>query len=378
MTPAGAEVLREGRYRRAVMRTGRQTRVRTGALVAVVTVASMLAACSGDGATRREGASRRPGEPSTAAPPTTTVPSATTLPTTTTLPLVDKKYALGVRTETFVDPTRPTSAAGAFPGTPDRAFPVTIWYPTAGLPDAPTAGEAPPNRSGGPYPLVLFAHGWAVPPEFFAELLVRWAAAGYVVAAPAYPLLSGIPAGPSHADYGMSFADTTFVLTQLLRMFGGPAGSHPLAGLIDPERIAAAGHSDGQAIAYGIGFLVCCRDPRFKAVVAMAGDLGNINNPVQRDNGVPVLHVVSERDEYNGYTSSLRWDREVLTAPKWSVTLVAAPHTAPFVDPRSPYFEGVEAMTVDFLDATLKGRPERADRIAALAAARPDLYRMND
>jgi dienelactone hydrolase len=225
---------------------------------------------------------------------------------------------------------------------------------------------------------VVFAHGWAVPPEFFAELLVRWAAAGYVVAAPAYPLLSGIPAGPSHADYVMSFADTTFVLTQLLQTFGAPAGSHPLAGLIDPERIAAAGHSDGQAIAYGVGFLVCCRDPRVKAVVAMAGDLGNINNPVQRDNGVPILHVVSERDEFNGYTSTLRWDREVLTAPKWSVTLVGAPHTPPFVDPASRYFEGVVAMTVDFLDAMLKGRPERVDRIVALAGAQPDLYRMNE
>lgn len=353
--------------------------MQTGALVAVVTVTSMLVACGGDGATRREGASRRAGDaPSTAAPPTTTVPPATTLPAAATPLRVDRTYALGVREETYVDPTRPTSAAGAFPGAPDRTFPVTIWYPAVGLPDAPAVADAPPDRSGGPYPLVLFAHGWAVPPEFFAELLVRWAAAGYVVAAPAYPLLSGIPAGPSHADYGMSFADTTFVLTQLLRTFGGPAGSHPLAGLIDPERIAAAGHSDGQAIAYGIGFLACCRDPRFKAVVAMAGDLGNINNPVQRDNGVPILHVVSERDEYNGYASTLRWDREVLTAPKWSVTLVAAPHTPPFVDPGSPYFDGVRAMTVDFLDAILKGRPERTDRIGALAAARPDLYRMND
>jgi hypothetical protein len=56
------------------------------------------------------------------------------------------------------------------------------------------------------------------------------------------------------------------------------------------ERSAAAayvvaGHSDGDVIAFGVGFLECCRDPRVRAVVAMAGNLANANNPHVRDTG---------------------------------------------------------------------------------------------
>ena len=292
------------------------------------------------------------------------------------IPVVDRVHAIGIRRDTYLDPTRPTSAAGSYPGAPSRTFPVTYWYPADGDANAAPAEDAPMDRRGGPYPLIVFAHGWAVPPEFFETILLRWAAAGYVVAAPAYPLLSGIPAGPSHADYTLSFADTTFVLTQVLKDLGSGPGAHPLAGMVDAARVAAAGHSDGQAIAYGVGFLECCRDPRIKAVVAMAGDLGNINNPVQRGNDVPILHLISERDEFNGYGSTVRWDREVLTAPKWSVTLVNAPHTPPYVDTGSPYFDGVVTLTIDFLDATLKSRPERLERIARFVETHSGFFRL--
>lgn len=290
--------------------------------------------------------------------------------------MVDRRFALGVRTETYVDASRATSPDGRFPGAPDRTLPVVIWYPAVGAPGSAPVPEAEPDRRSGPYPLVVFAHGYAVTPEFFAEILLRWAAAGYVVAAPVYPFISGIPSGPSHTDYEQTFADTTFVITQLLRQLAGGPGPHPLAGTVDPQRIAAAGHSDGEAIAFGVGFLQCCRDPRVKAVIPMAGNLGNINNPVQRGNGVPILHFISQYDEFNPYGPSVEYDRTVLSAPKWSVTLLGASHTGPYVDPSSPYFDGVMTMTIDFLDGTLKDRPERLARIDAYVADHPDLFRL--
>src|SRR3954469_9347624 len=74
---------------------------------------------------------------------------------------------------TFVDTTRGTPALGAFPGSSTRVLPTTVWYPV--------------DTQNGPYPLVMFAHGYGVTPATYAALLSRIAEAGYVVAAPTYP-----------------------------------------------------------------------------------------------------------------------------------------------------------------------------------------------
>jgi dienelactone hydrolase len=297
-----------------------------------------------------------------------TVPPTTVGTTTTTVapavPLaVDRRTGVGVRQETFVDPTRPTST-----GESTRTFPVTIWYPTPGDPDAPSVPDAPPDRSVGAYPLVVFVHGYAVTPAFYEELLRRWAAAGYVVAAAAYP--------GGDDDYELAFADTTFLITQLLQLSGDAPGSNPLVGTVDPQRVAVAGHSNGEAIAYGMGFLQCCRDKRVKAVIALAGNLGNINNPVQRDNGVPILHVMGEADELQPYGGAIQWDRDNLTPPRWSVTLVGGTHAPPYRSPASSHFDGVVTITTDFLDGTLKAHPELLAAIDAYVAAHPNLFRV--
>jgi hypothetical protein len=45
------------------------------------------------------------------------------------------------------------------------------------------------------------------------------------------------------------------------------------------------------------------------------------------------------------------------------LTLVDASHVPPYTRPGNPYFELVTATTIDFLDGTLKGHPERLDRL---------------
>src|SRR5207253_3439798 len=76
-------------------------------------------------------------------------------------------HSVAVRQTTFVDTTRATSPFGLYPGSSSRTLPTTIWYPSDG---------------GGPFPLVVFAHGFGVTPTYYASLLPRIAAAGYVVA----------------------------------------------------------------------------------------------------------------------------------------------------------------------------------------------------
>ena len=318
--------------------------------------ALLLTACGGGGEKSAGPVATSTTVPVTAPAPSTTVPATTT----TTAPLVvDRRTGVGVRQETFVDPTRSTST-----GESTRTFPVTIWYPAAGDPDGPALPDAPPDRSVGAYPLVVFVHGYAVTPAFYEELLRRWAAAGYVVAAAAYP--------GGDDDYAMQFTDTTFLITELLQL----SSSNPLAGTVDPQRIAVTGHSNGEAIAYGLGFLQCCRDQRVKSVIALAGNLGNINNPVQRDNGVPVLHIMGEADELQPYGASIQWDRDNLTPPRWSVTLVGGSHAPPYRSPSSAHFDGVVDVTTAFLDGSLKGHPEKLAAIDDIVAANSNLFRV--
>jgi hypothetical protein len=314
---------------------------------------------------------------STTTPSTTTAATTTTAaapaPTTTGPPALSaidagRQYAVGTRSLTFVDPSRTTSPNGSFGGAPNRTLPTEFWYPAQGASGGDPTADAAPDQQHGPYPLVLFAHGYNVTPDFYAPLLARWAAAGYVVAAPVFPILSGSDGGASHVDYEKTFGDASFVITQVLGLDAGD----PLAGLVDPNRIAAAGHSDGEVVSFGVGFLQCCRDTRVRSVISMAGDLSNANNPSVRETGTPILHIMETGDEYDPYPHSIQWDRDNLTAPRWMVSLNSS-HVPPYTEPGDPAFELVSSITTAFLDGTLKGHPERLDDVTSDVNAQPSV-----
>ena len=347
--------------------------VAVGALAVGVVVAVGVAAVAvlgNDRADPRADPPRVTSAPTITTAPSTTTAAAPTAPPATTTPglsplAVDRRYAVGVHEATYVDTSRSTSANGSFPGAASRTLPTTFFYPAVGDPGGDARDDATPDRTHGKFPLILFAHGYEVTPTFYEPMLEAWAAAGYVVAAPTFPILSGSPGGASHVDYEKTFDDASFVITSVLQA----ASSDPVAALVDPSRIAAAGHSDGETIAFGLGYLACCRDQRVSAVIPMAGDLSRANNPHVRDTGTPILHIMETNDEYDPYQASIEWDRANLTAPRWMLTLVNASHVPPYTQPGNPYYELVIASTVDFLDGTLKGHPERLDRLATDVAA---------
>ena len=131
--------------------------------------------------------------------------------------------------------------------------------------------------------------------------------------------------GPSHVDYNQLFGDTTFVIDQTLAAVGTP-----IAGLADGAHIAAAGHSDGEMVSFTLGFASCCREPRIRSVITMAGDLSNAGIDPMRDTGMPILHVMETNDEYDPYQHSIDWDRNNLSAPRWMLTLVNGSHVPPY------------------------------------------------
>ncbi|MGK2948400.1 MAG: alpha/beta hydrolase family protein [Acidimicrobiales bacterium] len=206
---------------------------------------------------------------STPAPPTTGGDVTTTsAATTTTLALATEgPFAVGRRTIELVDTTRPSAADPArdLPEEPQRAFDVLVLYPASG--DVPTetspVDDAP--AATGSFPLVVFTHGVTATGPVYEGRLREWARAGYVVAAPTYPRSSG--PGGQISDYVHQPADVSFVLDELLDL---PADD-PLADTIDPEQLAAAGHSLGAITTLGVSLNSCCADERLDAAIQISG-----------------------------------------------------------------------------------------------------------
>ncbi|HEY8548084.1 MAG TPA: hypothetical protein VIL36_23665 [Acidimicrobiales bacterium] len=129
---------------------------------------------------------------------------------------------------------------------------------------APDDTDTPPAE--GPFPLLVFAHGWNGSGPSLLGPAERWARAGYVVALPTFPLSrEGIA---TDVDMVNQPGDVSFVIDTLLARSDDP--DDRLAGLVDAGRIAVGGHSLGSATVFGFQN-DCCHDDRVRAIVAISG-----------------------------------------------------------------------------------------------------------
>jgi dienelactone hydrolase len=297
----------------------------TGVLLTAVLV---LAACGGGG-----GSNEAPG--SGLGPP---LPAQTGLPVT-------------FRTETFVDPSRATPAQGDAPERPSRTLVTTI-----ATPDGP-----------GPFPLVLFSHGFSGSGAGYSDLLRALASAGYVVAAPDFPATSAnAPGGPRREidPPENQPGDVRFVLGEMLRL--NDERGDPLSGRIDPVRIGAAGHSMGAGVTMGVGYNTCCRDERVQAGVVMAANTPTLyRGDWFLPPSVPILVIHGDQDELIPYIGGRRIFANA-EEPKYLLTILGGDHSSPYSGRSEPPAAGtVVAATIDFFDAYLKGRPDGISRLRA-------------
>ena len=90
---------------------------------------------------------------------------------------------------------------------------------TAGASLAPLTTVVRYPATRGPHPLIVFAHGFALTPATYSRLLRAWTQAGYVVAAPVFPLEdANAPGGPTESDLVNEPRDVSFVVTRLLAL----------------------------------------------------------------------------------------------------------------------------------------------------------------
>ena len=271
-------------------------------------------------------------------------------------------FAVGLRLLRLVDTSRTVDLANG--GREPRTLTVYVRYPTIGAPSGTDLTGAPPARAYGPFPLVVFGHGFALTPASYSRMLQSWARAGYVVAAPVFPLENAnAPNGPDESDLANQPADVRFVISRLLASSG--ASSSTLAGLIDPARIAVAGHSDGGDTALAVAYDPRFRDPRVRAAIILSGaeipDVGPFGFPRE---GPPLLAVQGTADTVNPPSATNAFF-EAAPRPKYLLSLLGAEHVAPY-SVQQPQLTIVERVTLAFLDGYLKSRPGALEKLPSL------------
>jgi dienelactone hydrolase len=235
-----------------------------------------------------------------------------------------------------IDRTRTTPARGTTPELPQRTLPISIWLPTG----------------PGPWPLVVFAHGFNTTPDDYASLLEAWARAGYVVAAPTFPIGSSAGDGPPRRDDNWEEPwDMSWTINTVL---ADPA----VAPKVDASKIGVAGHSDGGSAVAAMALNDVVRDGRVSAFLAMSGGVMTDGPFAAAPGGNwgafnqgALLAVSGDADP------NYPWARQVAdwaNEPKGIETLLGAGHFDPFVD-GGDMGDTVRHTTVDFFNRWLRG-----------------------
>jgi len=164
-----------------------------------------------------------------------------------------------------------------------------------------------PGAPGGPFPIVLFSHGFGASRLYYSHLLTGIASWGFVVVSADY-LERGLLAQATHAtvaDPPSQDLKTMFSSLSATETASDDASS-PLHGLADPHKVAAVGHSAGGETAFD-----ALRDRRVTMAVGWApvGPSGpSAHKPVmiigaQKDVALTPDTLTREFDSFPGPTT---------------------------------------------------------------------------
>jgi dienelactone hydrolase len=279
--------------------------------------------------------------------------------------------------------------AGYFPGLPVIADALLesgemTWWEVMGLRLVRSESriDALPLQDQVSYPVVILLPGNATNSEFYSVLAGDIASHGYVVVGlnhpydvPAVELSDGriVPydkdqwalSPAAHQTYIrerhlVKVADVSFALDQLQQINSNP--NDPLAGFLDLEALAVAGHSLGGLIASD----ACKAEPRFKACINLDG-LQQGGPFSMEESAIP------PSQPFLFLTKESRLHRELVqkfeaTSESYWVVIHGSEHDSftdgpllrsliwPGVTPAQEHMLLIQKYTLAFLDQTLKGR----------------------
>jgi hypothetical protein len=337
----------------------RRRRATLATLVLVLLVGALLSAYSLSGGSGSTTTSSNPSTPTTKpAPPAIRVSSEQQVTFT--------RSCSGCVTEDYVNGTT----------TPGRAIVTDIWFPTRDGVD--------PATTDGSTPLILLASGYDLTPTDYTVLIDGWVRAGYVVAAPVFPVTSTTALAPVFAQYpdpahddphgNPEFdvvnqpGDVAFVLSKLVAEETAPAVGTTgfLHGLFDPSEIGVAGQSDGGDTVAGLFYNSCCQADstvHVGAVAVLSGsgpvpgepDAGFFNGKWFTQAGPPLLVVQGTTDACNSPNLAADlYNAAPATPAKYFVTLLGADHLAGYAQ-TGVFANATIAATLAFFGLYLKG-----------------------
>ena len=281
--------------------------------------------------------------------------NTTTTPTTTTAPPITGTFIVAKTQQTFVDTTRSTPARGGKPAAASRTIVTTIYYPAT---VAPSSANPTPPAAPGPFPLIVFAHGYAIDAAAYAPLLEDLAGGGFVVAAPDFPGTStAYPGGAIRSDALEQPADISFVITSMINLSATPG---PLFNAVNPAEVGDSGQSDGGVTAAAAAYNTCCIDPRIKASSILTGGAFGFDGQWFPPGTPPVLFVHATADEVNPYGASTSMFAQA-QSPKYLLTVDGGSHLEVYVDP--PWEEHIANTMIAFFDLYLKHDQSAATRL---------------
>jgi predicted dienelactone hydrolase len=221
--------------------------------------------------------------------------------------------------ETFVDASRPTDANGDYAGAPERVLEGMIWSPV--------------SNEQGPYPLIVYSHGFTSNWSGGAYLAEQLASLGYVVVAVNYPLTNmQAPGGPNVKDVIHQPADVSFLIDRMLSKSQTPGD--PLEGMVDETRIGVTGISLGGMTTELVSFHPDMRDSRIGAALSIAGPTALFTEKFFANAAVPFLMLAGDIDALVPYATNAAPVIDKVSGSEL-VTIVGGSHTG-FAGPAAP------------------------------------------
>lgn len=247
-----------------------------------------------------------------------------------------------------------------------RSLTLDIYYPSTVSSTVPVLDGNLAYPQNGQYPLVVFGIGFDMMPANYLPLITAWVNAGYVVAAPIFPLTSA--SGLSH--YGVDLTNSSLAdryEDDLVNEPGDMAASiSAVAGLdaskssllynsVNTSDVAAAGQSDGGDATLALTYNKCCEYTPIKAAMVFSGaEFPGFNGAYFASSPTPMLVTQGSADTVNLPSSS----QTIYTSappPKYYLNLVGADHLQPYTA-YNAYEQAVAAVSIDFLNGYLKGQ----------------------
>ena len=233
--------------------------------------------------------------------------------------------------------------------------------------------NANPAWRHGPFPLVVFAHGYDLTPDTYANLLDVWVKAGFVVAAPLFPDTNALTVDglgkifAPEADDANQPGDVAFVIKTVLADAVAPTSGCPLLHkLVVPGGAAIAGQSDGavtvDALAYGAAYEV--PGTPIRAVISLSGEeypapSGQPTPYASVDGGPPLLVTQSATDQCNPPQNSTTLYAAIHQSDKWFLEIDHANHLPPYTGALTSQiasFNVVSAVTTAFFRDVSSGK----------------------